>query len=168
MARTCLQSCSRDLCENCSHMFHGPSRGAPFKSRFVRATHAPPSRSEATSTGGENPSTRRRVLQRRRRQSVTEGRHQDRPGAEGGAMEEKPRAFDKAARSPVDSGKGLDQYGLGSAQFAGAPDALYERRMKFDNLVEPDAPSNDLVLRSAEGASRRTRARLAPGQLRMR
>ena len=30
-------------------------------------------------------------------------------------MEEKPRAFDKAARSPVDSGKGLDQYGLGSA-----------------------------------------------------
>jgi len=40
--------------------------------------------------------------------------------------------------------------------------------MKFDNLVEPDAPSNDLVLRSAEGASRRTRARLAPAQLRMR
>jgi hypothetical protein len=83
-------------------------------------------------------------------------------------MEEKPGAFDKAARSPVDSGKGLDQYGLGSTRFAGAPDALYERRMKFDNLVEPDAPSNDLVLRSAEGASRRTRARLAPAQLRMR
>ena len=54
-------------------------------------------------------------------------------------MEEKPRAFDKAARSPVDSGKGLDQYGLGGARFAGAPDALYERRMKFDNLVEPES-----------------------------
>ena len=54
-------------------------------------------------------------------------------------MEEKPRAFDKAARSPVDPGKGLDRYGLGSARFAGAPDALYERRMKFDNLVEPES-----------------------------
>jgi len=51
-------------------------------------------------------------------------------------MEEKPRAFNKAARSSVDSGKGLDQYGLGSARFAGAPDALYERRM---NLVEPES-----------------------------
>ena len=54
-------------------------------------------------------------------------------------MEEKPRAFDKAARSPLDSGKTLDQYGLGAARFAGAPDALYERRMKFDNLVEPES-----------------------------
>ena len=67
-------------------------------------------------------------------------------------MEEKPGAFDKAARSPVDSGKGLDQYGLGSTRFAGAPDALYERRMKFDNLVEPDAPSNDLAPRGAPKA----------------
>jgi hypothetical protein len=41
-------------------------------------------------------------------------------------MESKPRAFDKAKRSSLDSGKGLDQYGLGSARFAGAPDALFE------------------------------------------
>ena len=82
-------------------------------------------------------------------------------------MEEKPRAFDQAARSPSIPAKALTS--TASARRASrAPDALYERRMKFDNLVEPDAPSNDLVLRSAEGASRRTRARLAPAQLRMR
>lgn len=53
-------------------------------------------------------------------------------------MESKPRAFDKAAKSRLDSGKMLDQYGLGAVRFAGAPDALFERRLKFDNIVEPD------------------------------
>src|SRR5277367_4549448 len=53
-------------------------------------------------------------------------------------MESKPRAFDKAAKSSLDSGKTLDQYGLGAARFARAPDALFERRLKFDNIVEPD------------------------------
>src|SRR5271169_284193 len=69
-------------------------------------------------------------------------------------MEEKPRAFDKAARSPVDSAKGLDQYGLGSAKFAGAPDALYERRMQFDNLVEPESANSRERLKAAARAVR--------------
>ena len=55
-------------------------------------------------------------------------------------MESKPRAFAKVERSSLNSGKTLDGYGLGSARFAGAPDALYERRMQFDNLVEPESP----------------------------
>ena len=53
-------------------------------------------------------------------------------------MESKPRAFDKAAVSLLPSGKTLDQYGLGGARFAGAPDALFERRLRFDNIVEPE------------------------------
>ena len=57
-------------------------------------------------------------------------------------MESKPRAFDKAERRSLDSGKDLDQYGLGSARFAGAPDALFERRLKFDNVVEPETANS--------------------------
>ncbi len=53
-------------------------------------------------------------------------------------MESRPRAFDKAALSSLSSGKTLDQYGLGGARFAGAPDALFERRLRFDNIVEPE------------------------------
>src|SRR6202167_5367340 len=32
--------------------------------------------------------------------------------------------------------KGLEDYGLGSTAFAGSPNALYERHLKFDNVVE--------------------------------
>ena len=53
-------------------------------------------------------------------------------------MDSKPKAFDKAARSSFDSDKALTQYGVGSTRFAGAPDALYERHLKFDNVVEPE------------------------------
>jgi hypothetical protein len=35
----------------------------------------------------------------------------------------------------------LQQYGVGSTRFAGSPDALYERHLKFDNIVE--AQSSD-------------------------
>src|SRR5271168_1746684 len=69
-------------------------------------------------------------------------------------MESKPRAFDKAQRSPPDSGKQLDQYGLGSARFAGAPDARYERRMKFDNLVEPESANSRERYKAAARAVR--------------
>ena len=51
-------------------------------------------------------------------------------------MESNPKAFDKAEQSSLDADELLQQYGVGSAPFAGAPDALYERRMKFDNVVE--------------------------------
>ena len=33
----------------------------------------------------------------------------------------------------------LSGYGCGTLRFAGAPDALYERHLKFDNVVEPES-----------------------------
>src|SRR5271157_5677653 len=60
----------------------------------------------------------------------------------GKAMESNPKPFDKAAQrssSGVDEDNLLRQYGVGSARFAGAPDALYERHLKFDNVVEPES-----------------------------
>ena len=53
-------------------------------------------------------------------------------------MENNPKAFDKAEENSFDAEKLLRQYGVGAMRFAGAPDALYERRLKFDNVVEPD------------------------------
>ena len=52
-------------------------------------------------------------------------------------MASKPKAFDKAEQTSSDPDEILRQYGVGSARFAGAPDALYERHLKFDNVVEP-------------------------------
>ncbi len=49
------------------------------------------------------------------------------------------KAFDKAEQSSFDAGNLLRQYGVGSTRFAGAPDALYERHLKFDNVVEPES-----------------------------
>jgi starch phosphorylase len=51
-------------------------------------------------------------------------------------MESNPKAFDKAGENSFDADKLLRQYGVGSARFAGAPDALYERHLMFDNVVE--------------------------------
>src|SRR5271165_4686524 len=54
-------------------------------------------------------------------------------------MASNPKTLDKADKSSTDAGKLLREYGVGSVSFAGAPDALYDRRLKFDNVVEPDA-----------------------------
>jgi starch phosphorylase len=51
-------------------------------------------------------------------------------------MESNPKAFDKAGENSFDADKLLRQYGVGSTRFAGAPDALYERHLMFDNVVE--------------------------------
>ncbi len=51
-------------------------------------------------------------------------------------MESDPKAFDTAEENSLDADKLLRQYGVGSTRFAGAPDALYERHLKFDNVVE--------------------------------
>jgi len=48
-----------------------------------------------------------------------------------------PRVFDKAEQGSLDADKLLQQYGVGSTRFAGTPDSLYERHLKFDNVVEP-------------------------------
>src|SRR5271157_4182393 len=84
----------------------------------------------------------------------------------GKAMESNPKPFDKAAQrssSGVDEDKLLRQYGVGSARFAGAPDALYERHLKFDNVVEPG--SSDLRERY-EAAARSVRDILSDRWLR--
>jgi glycogen phosphorylase len=54
-------------------------------------------------------------------------------------MASKPTAFDKAEQTSSDPDGTLRQYGVGSTRFAGAPDALYERHLKFDNVVEPES-----------------------------
>ena len=50
-----------------------------------------------------------------------------------------PKAFDKTEQNSFDAGNLLRQYGVGAIRFAGAPDALYERHLKFDNVVEPES-----------------------------
>ncbi len=54
-------------------------------------------------------------------------------------MKSTPKAFDNAEKSSSDPDKLLQQYGVGAARFAGRPDALYNRHLKFDNVVEPQS-----------------------------
>src|SRR5579872_70029 len=54
-------------------------------------------------------------------------------------MQINTQAGDQVTRSSADGDRSLQRYGLGSTRFAGAPDALYERRLKFDNVVEPES-----------------------------
>jgi len=49
------------------------------------------------------------------------------------------KAGDQAGRSAADETKLLQGYGLGSMRFAGGRDSLYERHLKFDNVVEPES-----------------------------
>ncbi len=51
-------------------------------------------------------------------------------------MASSPKAFDKAQQSSFDEDELLRQYGVGSTRLAGTPEALYERHLKFDNVVE--------------------------------
>ena len=54
-------------------------------------------------------------------------------------MENNRKAFDVAGEGSFDADERLGRYRVGSARFAGAPDALYERHLKFDNVVEPES-----------------------------
>jgi starch phosphorylase len=45
----------------------------------------------------------------------------------------------RAEKSSPAASEILQQYGVGSTRFAGSPDALYERHLKFDNIVEPES-----------------------------
>ena len=54
-------------------------------------------------------------------------------------MADGARAFDKAGQGSPDADGPLREYGVGAMRFAGAPDALYERHLKFDNVVEPES-----------------------------
>jgi len=51
-------------------------------------------------------------------------------------MESNSKAFNKTEQGSFDADKLLAQYGVGSTRFAGTPQALYERHLKFDNVVE--------------------------------
>ena len=51
-------------------------------------------------------------------------------------MDSNSQGSDKAEQSSVDEDELLAQYGVGSSRFAGSPYALYERHLKFDNVVE--------------------------------
>ena len=69
-------------------------------------------------------------------------------------MESNPKAFDKAEQSSLDADKLLQQYGVGSSRFAGAPDALYERHLKFDNVVELESANSRERYKAAARAVR--------------
>jgi glycogen phosphorylase len=51
-------------------------------------------------------------------------------------MDSNLKSFDKAKQGWIDEDELLRQYGVGSARFAGDAHALYERHLKFDNVVE--------------------------------
>jgi glycogen phosphorylase len=45
----------------------------------------------------------------------------------------------QARQNSAQSSQVLEQYGVGATRFAGTPDALYDRHLKFDNVVEPES-----------------------------
>ncbi len=80
-------------------------------------------------------------------------------------MESNPKAFDKTdqrSSGGVDGDQLLRKYGVGSTRFAGTPDSLYERHLKFDNVVEPESSdSRDDAGRHAPTAAPRDGSKLA-------
>ena len=69
-------------------------------------------------------------------------------------MESTRKSFDEAEKSSPSPDKLLQQYGVGSSPFAGSPDALYERRMKFDNVVELESANSRERYKAAARAVR--------------
>ncbi len=65
-----------------------------------------------------------------------------------------PQVYDKAEQGSAGADALLQSYGVGSAAFAGSPDALYERRMQFDNLVEPASANERERFKAAARAVR--------------
>ena len=51
-------------------------------------------------------------------------------------MDSNSKASDEAKQGSFKEDKLLAQYRVGSSRFAGRPHALYERHLKFDNVVE--------------------------------
>ena len=70
-------------------------------------------------------------------------------------MDSNSQGSDKAEQSSVDEDKLLAQYGVGSSRFAGSPYALYERHLKFDNVVELEFVRRTGTLRSRRPHSER-------------
>ena len=70
-------------------------------------------------------------------------------------MDSNSKAFDEAKQGSFDEDKLLAQYGVGSSRFAGSPYALYERHLKFDNVVELEFVRRTGTLRSRRPHSER-------------
>ena len=69
-------------------------------------------------------------------------------------MESNRKVLDKAEQGSLGGDELLRQYGLGTTRFAGAPDALFERRLKFDNIVEPESANSRERYKAAARAVR--------------
>ena len=69
-------------------------------------------------------------------------------------MSEEMAATDESRPSAPGEGKLLAQYGCGPIQFTGTDDALYERHLAFDNVVEPGAATPRDRYEAAAGAVR--------------
>ncbi len=54
-------------------------------------------------------------------------------------MAQKSAANEGLKQPETDGAAVIERYGDGAMRFAGAPDALYERHLKFDNVVEPES-----------------------------
>jgi hypothetical protein len=54
-------------------------------------------------------------------------------------VQELERAAEAAsAQASPNAAALIKRYAISAALFAGAPDALYERHLKYDNIVEPE------------------------------
>jgi hypothetical protein len=63
----------------------------------------------------------------------------------------------KATPMSPDAGALLQSYAISAALFSGAPDALYERHLKFDNIVEPETANTRERYKAAARAVRDNR-----------
>ena len=59
-----------------------------------------------------------------------------------------------AAPASPDAAALLKSYAISAALFSGAPDALYERHLKYDNIVEPDTANTRERYKAAARAVR--------------
>jgi glucan phosphorylase len=71
-------------------------------------------------------------------------------------MESNSTALEKAEQASFDEDKLLEQYGVGSTRFAGTLEALYERHLKFDNVVELESSDERERYEAAARAVRET------------
>jgi starch phosphorylase len=74
-------------------------------------------------------------------------------GGEGLAMND-VQELNRAVQAPSDAAAALKNYAINAALFAGAPDALYERHLKYDNIVEPETANTRERYKAASRAVR--------------
>ena len=60
----------------------------------------------------------------------------------------------RVAQATPDAAALLKGYAISAALFSGAPDALYERHLKYDNIVEPETANTRERYKAAARAIR--------------